>query len=132
RVGERFFLVDGFDPEGARPGDGEIGDAPPVDHDLPTPVWAVIPGDDLDQRRLAGAVVPEHPHDLIPPDPEVDPLERPHLAERLRDPGEPQQVRGIGRLGSSFHATPQGRLAARRALGAGPRSAWTQPGNSTN
>ena len=42
-------------------------------------------GDDLDQRRLAGAVVAEHPRDLARPDREVDALERPDGAVALAD-----------------------------------------------
>jgi hypothetical protein len=56
-------------------------------------VGRVEPGDDLDQRRLAGAVVAEEADDLVVPDHEADVLERSYVVERLRDAIELEQVR---------------------------------------
>ena len=48
-------------------------------------------GDDLDQRRLAGAVLAEHRMDLAALAGEVDALERAHAAIALGDAGQGEE-----------------------------------------
>ena len=55
-----------------------------VEEDL-TRVVAVDPGDALDERRLAGAVVADERHDLTRAHLEVDVGQRLHRPERLRE-----------------------------------------------
>ena len=56
-----------------------------------TLVERVDPGDPLDQRGLAGAVVADERHDLTAADLEVDVVQRLHRPEGLRDPGAGEQ-----------------------------------------
>jgi hypothetical protein len=49
--------------------------------------------DDLDQRRLAGAVVADQADDLVGADLEVDVAERDHVAERHLDALHPDRMR---------------------------------------
>ncbi len=56
-----------------------------------TLVERVDPGDPLDQRGLAGAVVADEPHDLTAADLEVDVVQGLHRPEGLRNPGAGEQ-----------------------------------------
>src|SRR5262249_18445322 len=91
-VGERALLVDGLDPEVARALHREVADGLALPPDGAS-VGGVEAGDDLDQGRLAGAVVAEPPDDLVHADREADVLRRSHVVERLRDALELEQVR---------------------------------------
>ena len=62
-VSERALLVDGLDAELPRLLDGETLDALATEQDLAR-IGRVDPGDDLDQRRLAGTVVTEQADNL--------------------------------------------------------------------
>ena len=53
-------------------------------------VGLVRAGEDLDERRLAGAVLAEHAVHLARDDVEVDAAKRLHAGERLRDPAHRQ------------------------------------------
>ncbi len=53
-----------------------------------TGIGRVITGEDLDQRRLARAVVAQQAVDLARADREVDAIERPGAAETLRQPAQ--------------------------------------------
>ena len=63
-----------------------------VEQDLAL-VEAVDPGQQLDQRRLAGAVLAQQRQDRAGADVEVDPVDRQRAAEALGDAGEAQQQR---------------------------------------
>ena len=56
-------------------------------------VVAVDAGDALDERRLAGAVVPDERHDLAVAHLEVDVREGLHGAERLREVADLEEWR---------------------------------------
>ena len=87
RGDQRRVLVDGADPElqcDARRGDLRL-DA--LDRDRPG-VRPVQSGEDPDQRRLSGAVLPEQAVHLAAAERQVDPVIREHTREPLRDPGE--------------------------------------------
>jgi hypothetical protein len=56
----------------------------------------VNPGHDLDQRRLAGAVVTEQADDLAGEEPQRDVAENLDAAERLRDVPELEPRRRFG------------------------------------
>ena len=51
------------EPEGGALVDGQAGDVPPLVQDA-AGVGHVEAGDEVEQRRLAGAVGPDHPDDL--------------------------------------------------------------------
>ena len=96
-VAEREVLVHDLDPELGgvlRPVDRNRR---AVEEDLAA-VGRVDPGDTLDQRRLAGAVVADERHHLACPHLEVDIGERMHRAEVLRYPAKLEQ-RAVGRAG---------------------------------
>jgi hypothetical protein len=82
-VREREILVHDLDPELGRVAGAVDRDRPAVEADLAL-VERVDPGDPLDQRRLAGAVVADERHHLAGPDLEIDLVERLHRAEALR------------------------------------------------
>ena len=90
---EREVLVDGLDAGRLRLGRrGEVAlDA--VEDDAPG-ARRHAAGDDLDQRRLAGAVVAEERDDLAAIDVEADAAQRLDRAEMLGDAVEPEQRRG--------------------------------------
>jgi len=74
----------------------------------------VHPGDDLDQRRLAGAVVAEQTDDLPGPQREVDVVEHLDAAERLPDAAQLEPDRsGRGRLSRSLQGTENRSVGAR-------------------
>src|SRR5262249_31758476 len=66
--------------------------------------WSDQAGEDLDQRRLAGAVMAQQPADLAPANLQIDPIEREHLAGRgggqlapeIPDPEAEATARGPG------------------------------------
>ena len=66
------------------------GDGPTVDEDLAL-VGLVRTGEDLDQRRLAGAVLAEQAVHLAGTDLEVDAVEGPGAGELLDDAAHLQQ-----------------------------------------
>src|SRR5919201_960343 len=78
--GEREVLVDGLDPQPARVERRVDLDRPPVEDDLAL-VWLMDPGEDLDERRLAGAVVADERDDLVGEDGEVRAAQRADAAE---------------------------------------------------
>ena len=120
-VCEREVLVDDLDSERRGiPGPGDRHSlAFEVDLAL---VERVDPGDALDQRGLAGAVVPDEGHDLSGRDLEVDLVERLHRAELLRDVGAVQNRRGARRR--PF------RRRSRRVLSRFPRHCSSRPPRS--
>ena len=83
-VAEREVLVDDLDAEPGRVLRAVDRDLLPVRVHLAL-VHRVDPGDALDERRLAGAVVADERHDLAGPHLEVDVVEREDRAEALRD-----------------------------------------------
>ncbi len=85
RRDEIDFLVDRADAEGLRLAGRADLDRMAVEPDL-APVAAQSAGQDLDQRRLAGAVFAHQRVDFAGFDPKIDPLQRPHAGKRLRDP----------------------------------------------
>ena len=82
-VAEGEILVHDLDPELCRVLRAGDRDLLSLEVDVAL-VDRVDPGDALDQRRLAGAVVADERHDLARPHLEVDVLERVHRAEALR------------------------------------------------
>ena len=54
-------------------------------------VRRVVPGDDLYQGGLAGAIVTQEPHDLVAPHLKVDAAQRRHLAKGLGDIAQLQE-----------------------------------------
>src|SRR5919204_1788683 len=77
-------LVDRLDAGGARIARAvELG-GPPAHHDGAA-IRAQRAGEDLDQGRLAGAVIADEGYDLARIDLEVDPFQRPDVAEAFRD-----------------------------------------------
>ena len=82
---ERKLLIDDRDavlPGRERTGDG---DGLPVDQDLAARIRLVGAGQDLHQRRFAGAVLAHERMDFAGMDLERDVRERPHAGERLGD-----------------------------------------------
>ena len=96
RRDQREILVDGVDPERARVVDRAEVHLLAVDED-PAGVGPVEPAQDLDQRRLAGAVVADQAEALSLAEAERDVDEGRDGAEALRDALDPD--RG-GRLGA--------------------------------
>ena len=84
--GEGEFLVDGDDAGALGVVGRREGDRLAEELDLAR-VGAVRAGQDLEQRRLAGAVLAEQGVDLGRPDFEMDVLERLHAGEALADAG---------------------------------------------
>ena len=84
-LAQRPFLVDRLDAEAARARHRPIVDALAVEIDLAAGVGLVETHHELDQRRLARAVVAEQADDLAAIDLEVDARQRSHFAESLRD-----------------------------------------------
>ena len=84
---ERFdkaeVLVDDRDPRFPRFCGAAEGDRPAFDFDRAS-VEAVDAAEDLDERRLAGAVLPEQRMNLARPHLKADAAQRPHAAEGLR------------------------------------------------
>ena len=93
---ERQVLVDGLDAR--RLGLRRRGKMPlgAVEDDAPGACRHAA-GDDLDQRRFAGAVVAEQRHDLAATDVEADAAQRLDRAEMLGDRVEPEQGRFVAR-----------------------------------
>ena len=89
-VAEREILVDGRDPVLVGGGGAADVRALAVDRDRAR-VRGLDPGDRLDQRRLAGAVVADQGDDLAGVDLEVDVDERLDTAEALADAGGTEQ-----------------------------------------
>src|SRR5262249_39550146 len=84
-IGESQVLVDGLDPETARIARALDRDGTAVEAQV-TAVGMVDAGDDLDQRRLAGAVVADDRVHLVRRKLEVALRERDDVAEVLLDP----------------------------------------------
>src|SRR4029077_6274384 len=97
-VDERQILVDAFDAERAGLADRGQRDRPAVDENLPR-IRLVITGQDLDQRRFAGAVVAENAERLAIGDMHRDAGQCDGVAERLLE------HLGADRLG---HQAPPG------------------------
>ena len=89
---EREILVDGVDPERPRVVDGAERHLLAVDED-PAPVGPQEAGQDLDQRRLAGAVVADEAEHLALGQVHRDVDERRDRAEALRDVLDADRVR---------------------------------------
>ena len=83
----------------------------------------VDPGDALDQRRLAGAVVADERHDLARPYLEVDIRQRLHRAEALRDISRLERRRRGGCLGAGEPSSRSRRASRDRGDGGGARGA---------
>jgi hypothetical protein len=84
---ERRLLRDDRDPVDERVARRAVGDASAADEEL-AGVGPVDAGEDLAQRRLAGAVLTDERVDRSLRDPEVDVGERADTAEAFRDPAE--------------------------------------------
>ena len=69
-------------------------------------VGGIGAGDDVDQRRLARAVLAEQDVDLAGPKVEVDAVERDHAGEELRYPGQFQQQAVAARRSSGARRIP--------------------------
>ena len=91
-VAEREVLVDDLDPEPGGVLRAVDRDRLAVEEHLAL-VDRVDPGDALDQRRLAGAVVADERHHLACADLEVDVRQRLHGAEDLRDSADLEKGR---------------------------------------
>jgi hypothetical protein len=74
-IGECFFLVDRLHAQRTRFAHGQMIDALPTKIDFAAWVWLMITGDDLDQCRLAGAVVAQETDNLAGPDLKIDVFE---------------------------------------------------------
>src|SRR5919109_1029954 len=103
-VRQREILVDDLDPETRRVARAVNVHGCAFDQHVAL-VEGVDPGDALDQRRLAGAVVADERHDLARTNLEVDPVERLHGAERLRGVFDLQE-RGVGHWALLFQGRP--------------------------
>ena len=95
-VGEGALLVDGLDAQRAGLLDVHPRDSLAAEVDLAF-VRLVDAGDDLDERRLAGAVVTEQADDLAGPELQVHILENVHAPERLRDVAKLQALDALSR-----------------------------------
>ena len=93
---EREVLEDGVDAERACVRHRLELDLLAVDEDPPG-VGPVEAGQDLDQRRLPGAVVADQAEHLAVPEVERDVLERSHDAEALADVLDPDRIGGGAR-----------------------------------
>ena len=90
-VAQREVLVDRRDARAPRRPGARGGGRGVPSHRISPPSGRPQPGDGLDQRRLAGAVVADERRDLARRDLEVDVGQRPHRAERLGDPAQLEQ-----------------------------------------
>ena len=79
-IGQRPFLVDGFDAHLARAPDRMPGDFLSFEVNL-TAGGRMHTGDDFDQGGFAGAVVSHQPDDFIAADREINIAENIHLAK---------------------------------------------------
>ena len=97
QVGEKVeLLVDCSDAE--RLGVLRGGEDPLLARDLDAAgIRTLGTGQDLEQRRLAGAVLTEQAVDLAGVEIERDVVQRLHAGVELGDPGDPQQRLGHGR-----------------------------------
>src|SRR5271165_1977350 len=84
-LGKRPLLIDRLDAEAPRLRDGPTVHALAMEANLAAGIGRVESHDDLDERRLARAVVAEQADNLAPVDLEIDPRERPHLSKRFGD-----------------------------------------------
>ena len=112
---EREFLE--YAADAPRIGDAHVvaaGEIRPVDLDRAL-VRRQRAGEDVHQRRLAGAVVPDEAQDLAGPDLEVGGPERLHRAEPLGDAVQCYERRALARRRDTFEHP----LPAQLALGAG-------------
>src|SRR4029079_6425021 len=126
-VGQGPLLVDGLDPEVTGALHREVMDLLALPPDR-AGVGRVEAGDDLDQRRLAGAVVPEQADDLVDPDRKADVLQLSDVVERLRDLPELEEGRRR-RLHGRFPEFRRGRRrnSCTAALLANPASGLRLP-----
>ncbi len=92
---ERQVLVDRLDAERLGVAWAAEVDRLAGEDQLPG-AWLERPGQDLDQGRLAGAVVAEQRHHLARMDLEADPVEGGDRAEALADAIRPEQRLGLG------------------------------------
>ncbi len=84
RVDDLELLVDDADAEAGGIGRAVHHDRRTVDGDVAR-VRPMDPGQDLHQRRLAGAILPDEPDDLSGGDVEVDAIESDHAGKSLGD-----------------------------------------------
>ena len=97
-VGERLLLMHRLDPQVVRAAHRiALGVDQPVADVEAAAGRLEHAGDDLDQGRLAGAVVADQPDDLVGADLEVDVLERDHVAERHVDVLHPHRMDIVAR-----------------------------------
>ena len=82
QLGESTLLVDGFHTEPACPGNREVIDPFTIEQNLPGG-GLMVSGDDLDQRGLAGPVIAQQTHNLIPTQLKIDVLKCLHLSKRF-------------------------------------------------
>jgi hypothetical protein len=121
-VGSRLdVLLDGHVEEEPqrleRARDAELGDpvrlepddVPPVEEDVAA-VGRVDPGDEVEERRLPGAVGADHAHDLALVDPEVEPVDHLQPSEGLAHALELEQGHQIGFSTRGVPRRPCGRL----------------------
>ena len=111
-VGEREVLVDGLDPERTGLARGRDRHGVPVEEQLAR-VGVEDARDDLDQGRLAGAVVPDDRVHLVRAQREVSGAQRDDPAESLLDVARLEQERRghrpILRESGRMLITPSGR-----------------------
>src|SRR5207249_1783446 len=93
---QRELLVDDADPELARAPRASHLDPLALELDLPL-ARLVVAGEDLQQRRLAGAVLAQQPVDLAALDGEVDAVQGQRAREALRDAGHAEDGHGKDR-----------------------------------
>ena len=106
-VAEREILVDDLDPEPCCVLGAVDRDRLPVHQHLAL-VPTVDPGDALDQRRLAGAVVADERHHFAGTYFEVDCGERLHRAEALRQVANLEKGAAVVDVGVVGHGHPRG------------------------
>ncbi len=94
--GERLVLVDRLDRQAVRAAHREAVEIDLLVADEQAPgSWREHAGHHLDQRRFAGAVVADQADDLVPPDTEVDVLQRLHRAKILLNIRQADDVREV-------------------------------------
>ncbi len=122
RRDDRQLLVDHADAGGQRVAGGAEMHRPPVDAHLAV-IAGMDAGDDLHQRRLAGAVLADEAMHLAGQQREVDARQRGHAAERLADPGQLQDRLASARWRALAHV-PVRSGSASASTACLPRWAW--------
>src|SRR6516165_4249824 len=111
--------MDGADAGGERVARRGKFDRPAVEEDA-TRIRPVEAGDDLDQRRFAGAVLAHERMDLARAELERDAIERPHAGEGFADRID------LKRHQPAPAVTARQRLSPTAARMRAPRRNWTQ------